>query len=131
MLWIGKSNTKKYALHYDTLIGELESKNMSNPYERFDQEDLILRDHLAIDRTILANERTYLAYIRTALTLFIGGVTFIKFFDSIVTAMIGWAFLPAACVAIWIGYTRYINMRSSIASLRQRPVMPQKSDTPL
>ncbi|HDK81416.1 MAG TPA: DUF202 domain-containing protein [Nitrospirae bacterium] len=34
-------------------------------------KDLFLRDHLAAQRTMLANERTYLAYIRTALTLFI------------------------------------------------------------
>jgi len=44
-----------------------------NPYDRFRRDELILRDVLAIDRTILSNERTVLAYLRSALTLFIVG----------------------------------------------------------
>lgn len=40
-------------------------------YEKLDRKSLILRDHLAVDRTILANERTVLAYVRTILTAFI------------------------------------------------------------
>ncbi len=35
------------------------------------QEKLILRDHLALERTRLANERTLLTYIRSALYLII------------------------------------------------------------
>ena len=42
------------------------------PYQIIDGQ-LILRDHLAADRTVLANERTFLAYIRTTLTLFVAG----------------------------------------------------------
>ncbi|RPJ43750.1 MAG: DUF202 domain-containing protein, partial [Deltaproteobacteria bacterium] len=29
-----------------------------SPYSRFESTDLILRDELAVDRTLLANERT-------------------------------------------------------------------------
>ncbi len=47
----------------------------NQPYARFKGEDLILRDELAINRTILANEATLLAYVRSALTLIIAGVT--------------------------------------------------------
>lgn len=36
-----------------------------SPYSKFDTDDLILRDQLAIDRTLLANERTLLAYLRS------------------------------------------------------------------
>jgi putative membrane protein len=53
-----------------------------NPYERFQREELILRDELAIDRTILANERTVLTYFCSALTLVIVGVTFLHFFEK-------------------------------------------------
>ncbi|HRQ72775.1 MAG TPA: hypothetical protein PLU35_07090 [Phycisphaerales bacterium] len=38
-----------------------------NPYEFFRGRDLTLNDHLAIDRTVLSNERTPLAYGRTAI----------------------------------------------------------------
>jgi len=40
-------------------------------YEGVKPDQLILRDHLALDRTELANERTLLAYIRTSLALFL------------------------------------------------------------
>ena len=49
----------------------------AGPYGGFRLPELILRDRLAIDRTVLANERTLLAYIRTALTLFLVGITFV------------------------------------------------------
>lgn len=51
------------------------------PYEKFLSRDFILRDWLAVDRTILANERTLLSYTRTALTLILAGLTFIRFLD--------------------------------------------------
>lgn len=49
-------------------------------YSDTHKEGLILRDRLAIDRTASANERTFLAYIRTALALFVSGATFVKIF---------------------------------------------------
>ena len=51
----------------------------ATPYSRFEGEDLILRDELAIDRTLLANERTLLAYLRAAVSLVIAGVSIIHF----------------------------------------------------
>lgn len=44
-------------------------------YKNFLAKQLILRDYLAIERTILTNEATFLAYIRTSLTLLVVGVT--------------------------------------------------------
>jgi uncharacterized protein (DUF302 family)/uncharacterized membrane protein YidH (DUF202 family) len=53
-----------------------------------------LRDELAVGRTSLANERTLLAYLRTALQCVVGGVSLIKFFDHPVTRLLGAVFLP-------------------------------------
>ena len=44
-------------------------------YKEFIAKELILRDYLAIERTILTNEGTFLAYIRTALTVSVVGIT--------------------------------------------------------
>jgi putative membrane protein len=44
-------------------------------YQKFLAKDLILRDYLAIERTILTNQATFLAYIRTSLTMMVVGVT--------------------------------------------------------
>jgi len=53
-------------------------KNYHHTYN----EELILRDCLALDRTILANERTFLAYLRTAIMTFATGITLIKIFSQ-------------------------------------------------
>jgi len=71
-------------------------------------------DSLAAERSRLANERTFLAYQRTALTLFVAGVTFIHFFDSLVIQIIGWVFIPAGLVSVLLGVIRYHRSRSRI-----------------
>ena len=66
------------------------SKAMSsNPYERFTSSELILRDELAIDRTVLANERTLLSYIRTGLAFAVTGAGAIHFFASLIALLGG------------------------------------------
>lgn len=77
-------------------------------------DKLILRDHLAIDRTILANERTFLSYARAALTLFVAGVTFLQFFESAWLSIVGWAFVPAGAATFVAGLVRYRSMKSAI-----------------
>lgn len=83
-----------------------------NPRKR--HKNPVLRDHLAAQRTILANERTYLAYIRTALTLFIAGVTFIKFFGHIIYEIIGWLLIPLGILGFVRGSISYIKMKQLI-----------------
>ena len=75
---------------------------------------LILRDYLAEKRTCLANERTFLAYIRTALTLFIAGVTFIKFFDHPLVVIIGWVLIPLGLYTMVRGAMSFRRMRRRI-----------------
>ena len=66
-----------------------------------------LADELAVQRTTLANERTWLAYLRTALTLFVAGVTFVQFFSSRIIQLIGWGFIPLGMVTALVGWRRY------------------------
>lgn len=68
-----------------------------------------LNDYLAIDRTILSNERTLLAYGRTALAQVIIGGSCLKFFDSLMFNVIGWTFLAAAVVTMAIGWRHYLH----------------------
>jgi len=82
-------------------------KDYSNPYDRFKNHELTLNDYLAIDRTILSNERTLLAYGRTALAQVIIGGSALKFFDSLLLAVIGVVFLIGAGVTMFIGWRHY------------------------
>lgn len=49
------------------------------------EDDIILRDYLALERTKMANERTLLSYIRSSLYLLLGGIGLIQLegFESI------------------------------------------------
>ncbi len=86
---------------------------------------MILRDELAIDRTLLANERTLLAYLRSAVSLGIAGISIMHF------AAHGWYFwagvacLPAGVLAALIGIVRHRRMSAHFRALRaSRPPGP-------
>ena len=89
-----------------------------SPYHAVSRDDLILRDRLAVDRTILANERTFLAYLRTALTLFIGGVSLVQFFETPWVQVAGWTMIPGGPVFVVWGIGRYVKMRRRLNPIR-------------
>lgn len=88
------------------------------PYAGVDPAKLTLRDRLAADRTHLANQTTFLAYIRTALTLFVAGVTFIRFFEHYVVEIVGWLFIPLGVATFFVGLVRYNRFRLMIGRLQ-------------
>ena len=93
---------------------------MDDNYQRFRKDELILRDELAIDRTLLANERTLLAYLRGGLTLLLVGVTFIHFSNQGWFMALGVLCLPAGAAVLAFGTWRYRKMDRSIRILRER-----------
>jgi putative membrane protein len=83
--------------------------------ELSNNEDLILRDHLALDRTRLANERTLLAYIRTAFMLVIAGATALKLFvETPGVGLTAWLFIASGVAVALIGTWRFLTMRGAI-----------------
>jgi len=84
----------------------------------FDSKDLILRDYLAIDRTILANERTFLSWIRTALNLIITGLSFVKLLDSKIAGNMGYVLIMAGLVAIVTGIIKYFRWKRHLANMK-------------
>jgi len=91
-----------------------------NPYERFEPSDLILRDELAIDRTLLANERTLLAYLRSAAALLIAGISMIHFSSADWFHTTGFICIPGALLVSLIGLLRFRKMNSTISIARNR-----------
>jgi putative membrane protein len=73
-----------------------------------------LADKLAINRTSMANERTLLAYIRTALTIMVLGFTMIRFFDNQEFVTIGWIMIPFGGFILLWGVRRYIRFRRMV-----------------
>ena len=85
-------------------------KSKKNPYENFLKEELILRDQLAIDRTILANERTVLSYVRTSLALIAAGGALIHFFSEQWIKIAGVILVFIGGAILIVGYLRYRKM---------------------
>lgn len=94
--------------------------DQSRHYSRFEEQDLILREELALDRTRLANERTLLAYLRTSLALVLAGVTFLHFSNAIWFSIFGAACLVIGLFVVPIAVRRYRRMEAELSPLRRR-----------
>lgn len=90
----------------------------NKPYSKFNSDDLILRDELAIDRTLLANERTLLAYLRSAVALIIAGISIMHFADHRWFWITGVACIPVGIITGIIGILHYRKMNASINLIR-------------
>ncbi len=75
------------------------------------KEEIILRDHLAMERTKLANERTLLSYIRASLYLLLGGVGLLGLKDFQDLRVIGYISLTLSIILLVIGVYRYTLLR--------------------
>jgi putative membrane protein len=93
-----------------------------NPEEvyRFKREEIILRDMLAMDRTILANERTVLAWLRTSMSLVLAGVSFIEFLDVIVLYYVGWILIYGGLATLVIGIWKYLNLKKQLHTMKYK-----------
>ena len=98
-----------------------------NSYSKFDSIDLILRDELAISRTLLANERTILAYLRSGLALIIAGVSIMNFSNQEWFWWIGVVCIPIGVITIIIGVVRYHRMNNAIALVRSKKALIESS----
>jgi len=80
--------------------------------------ELPFADQLALDRTILANRRTWLASARTSLALFVSGASFVEFFaaDKMIW-MLGFLFMGGAAPVLAGGWWHF---RRTDAALRER-----------
>ena len=90
----------------------------NDPYTRFQNEELILRDELAIDRTLLANERTLLAYLRSGVALVLAGVSMMHFAQHGWFWKLGVACLPCGLISALIGIVRHQKMNTAITRVR-------------
>src|SRR6185295_16463822 len=96
--------------------------------EQYTIEELILRDHLAIDRTKLANERTLLAYLRTALMLMVAGATAERVMGGSITVIVtGWSFIVFGAAIAVFGSWRFVVMKQKIGRRNQTVKQLQKS----
>ncbi len=99
----------------------MNASSESQPPDR--RPDRTPAPNLALVRTDLANERTLLAYGRTALMLAGTGVSLVKFLDSSIDmVLVGWGLIAAGLIVGGMGVKR-------IAGLRERLHPAAESDS--
>ena len=91
---------------------------------------MILRDYLALDRTILALERTFLAYARTALGLLSAGIACVKFVVDVPNIYIlGMVLIVAAPVVFICGLIRFLKVQKRLKSIPESNKSPEESNS--
>jgi putative membrane protein len=80
------------------------------------KEEIILRDHLAMERTKLANERTLLSYLRTSLYLILGGIALLSAQIEMLKHL-GYASLGMSVVLLLIGIIRYRQLKKHLTRM--------------
>ncbi|MCS7467876.1 DUF202 domain-containing protein [Stieleria sp. ICT_E10.1] len=76
--------------------------------------------NLALVRTDLANERTLLAYGRSALMLVATGVSLVEFLDvSYSFVLLGWGLIAAGAIVGVIGMYRFASLKQRLNAVRE------------
>ena len=78
------------------------------------QSDTLIRDRLARQRTELANERTLLSCIRTALGFFIVGIPAVWWLELPGIQSLGVVSLVAGVVFLGVGVRRFFSTKAAI-----------------
>ncbi|SHJ06148.1 putative membrane protein [Mesonia phycicola] len=95
----------------------MKKVKLHNPFKPKVIDEKKLREHLALERTKLANERTLLAYIRASLYLLVGGIALLKIEDYPEVHGLGYVSLCVCVIFIVIGIWRYIALERKLKNL--------------
>ena len=97
-------------------------KGRMKTYDRFKKRELILRDELAIDRTLLANKSTLLSFMQLSISLTIAGISIIHFAMEEWFRSIGVLCVPTGLVVGILGWRRYWKMEAEIGVVRKKGI---------
>jgi putative membrane protein len=82
--------------------------------EKSINKDLILRERLALQRTILANQSTFLAFLRTSLYFFVAGLSITSLLNMTDSIAIEIFFFTSSFVIFLIGILNYFKQKKMI-----------------
>ena len=78
-------------------------------------KDLILRERLALQRTILANQSTFLAFLRTSMYFFVAGLSLESLLKIENSFIIEWFLFISSFVIFCIGIFNYFKHKKMIS----------------
>ena len=77
-------------------------------------KDLVLRERLALQRTILANQSTFLAFLRTSMYFFVAGLSLESLLKIENSFIIEWFLFISSFVIFCIGIFNYFKHKKMI-----------------
>ena len=77
-------------------------------------KDLILRERLALQRTILVNQSTFLAFLRTSLYFFVAGLSITSLLNMTNSIAIEIFFFTSSFIIFLIGIINYFRQKKMI-----------------
>jgi len=80
-------------------------------------DEKLIREHLALERTKLANERTLLSYTQAALYFLLGGLALFQLKEYVELRYIGYLALVFSGLFFIIGIWRYISLNRKMKKL--------------
>lgn len=80
-------------------------------------ENLILRDYLALERTKLANLRTFMMFLKFSLYFVIAAITILKIDEFESLSLLGYIFLACGLFMLIIGLVRYNKLKKALDSI--------------
>lgn len=94
------------------------------------EERIILRDYLALERTLLANERTFFTYIKFSLYLLIAAITIWKVSEFASLSALAYLFVTLSGVFLIIGAVRYFALRKRLNAFFEEPPKAPDQEEP-
>ncbi len=82
-------------------------------------DESLIREHLALERTKLANERTLLSYTQAALYFLLGGLALIQLKELEKMHYIGYLALVFSVLFVTVGIWRFIVLKNKMKNLLQ------------
>lgn len=96
-------------------VKKINPVNVMKPkYDFRNEEKIILRDFLALERTRMSNERTLLAYLRTSLYMLLGGIAFLQLEGFEHMRWLGYVAMALAAILIVTGIVRFYYLRKGM-----------------
>lgn len=108
----------------DQEIEIIESSDGKRPselaIELHPDEDMILRDYLALDRTVMSNEQSLLSYLRTGLSFTAAGVALFHI-NQVHTGLVilGTLLIVGGIVLAWTGFARFRHMQLVLGRVKR------------
>ena len=82
--------------------------------EYLSEQDLIVRDYLARQRTYLANDRTLLSFIRTSLYFLVSGTALMEVYALDHVRNLGWVAFTLSLGTLILGIYSFIKVKKRL-----------------